>query len=124
MVELGRSDHLAVTPDGPRGPRRQVQPGLIYVAARTGLPIIPIGISFRRAWRMRSWDQFALPRPFTLGTCVTLSPIHVPNDMQLGQLDHYRKLVENAMKKASQLADHWAATGDQPSALEHGDLAA
>jgi hypothetical protein len=78
MVRLGQAAHFAVTPDGPRGPRRVVQPGLIYLAARTGLPIVPAGIGFRRPWRMNSWDRFAVPRPFSFMTCVTPEPIHVP----------------------------------------------
>ncbi|MGH7225533.1 MAG: lysophospholipid acyltransferase family protein, partial [Gemmataceae bacterium] len=46
MVRRSRSAHLAITPDGPRGPRRQVQPGVVYLAALTGLPIVPFGIAF------------------------------------------------------------------------------
>src|SRR5262245_31959256 len=63
MLRLGREAHLAVTPDGPRGPRRKVQQGLVYLAARTGMPIVPIGIGYSKAWRMQSWDRFALPKP-------------------------------------------------------------
>src|SRR5436190_464721 len=77
MLRVGRKSHLAITPDGPRGPRRQVQPGLLYLAARTGLPIVPVGIGYDRPWRMRSWDRFAVPRPWTRATCVTTEPIHV-----------------------------------------------
>jgi lysophospholipid acyltransferase (LPLAT)-like uncharacterized protein len=57
--------HLAVTPDGPRGPRRRVQAGVVYLAARTGLPIVPVGFAARRPWRAKSWDRFAVPRPFS-----------------------------------------------------------
>ncbi len=51
MQRLSRSAHLAITPDGPRGPRRKVQPGVVYLAALTGLPIVPFGVAFARAWR-------------------------------------------------------------------------
>jgi lysophospholipid acyltransferase (LPLAT)-like uncharacterized protein len=111
MLHTGGKFHLAITPDGPRGPRRQVQPGLIYVAARTGLPIIPIGLGFRRAWRMGSWDRFAVPRPWTLGTCVTLEPIHIPPAIEKDHLEHYRRLVEEAILQATELAEKWAETG-------------
>lgn len=57
----GRS--LAITPDGPRGPRRKVQAGVIEIARRSGLPIVPGGIGFRPAHRFRSWDRMALPWP-------------------------------------------------------------
>jgi lysophospholipid acyltransferase (LPLAT)-like uncharacterized protein len=117
MLANGARKHLAITPDGPRGPRREVQPGLVYVASRTGLPIIPIGFAFRRAWRMRSWDHFAVPRPFTLGTAITLEPIFVPADADKDQLERYRRQVEAAMQEATLLAEGWARRGDrQPPA--------
>jgi lysophospholipid acyltransferase (LPLAT)-like uncharacterized protein len=54
---------LAVTPDGPRGPRGSVAPGAARVAAATGIPIVPVGVSASRAWRARSWDRFLVPKP-------------------------------------------------------------
>ncbi len=56
---------LAITPDGPRGPARSVAPGVLAVSQRTGAPIIPIGLCARRAWRLKSWDQFVIPHPFS-----------------------------------------------------------
>jgi lysophospholipid acyltransferase (LPLAT)-like uncharacterized protein len=56
---------IAVTPDGPRGPRYVVQPGLIKLASITGAPIIPIHVRFSSAWRLKSWDRFILPKPFS-----------------------------------------------------------
>jgi lysophospholipid acyltransferase (LPLAT)-like uncharacterized protein len=108
MVRLGKDAHLAITPDGPRGPRRQVQVGAVYLAARTGLPIVPIGIGYARAWRMKSWDRFAVPRPFTLGTVVTMPPIFVPKDADRDALERQRVQVEQAMNHASELAERWA----------------
>ena len=61
-VESGRS--AAVTPDGPRGPARVFAPGAVIAAQRTGVPIIPIRVSASRAWRLRSWDRFLIPKPF------------------------------------------------------------
>ena len=54
----------AVTPDGPRGPRHSVHPGTLAAARRTGASIIGIGVAASRAWRMTSWDQFMIPKPF------------------------------------------------------------
>ena len=67
-AEQGRQ--LAVTPDGPRGPAEQVKPGLVYLAARTGRRVVPIGFGARPAWVLRSWDRFRVPRPFAR-VCVT-----------------------------------------------------
>jgi lysophospholipid acyltransferase (LPLAT)-like uncharacterized protein len=105
MVRRSRSAHLAITPDGPRGPRRQVQPGVVYLAALTGLPILPFGIAFESAWRMSSWDRFALPRPWSAAVCVTAEPIRVPESIRKDQLEHYRKLVQDAMDMVSREAE-------------------
>lgn len=108
MLRLADRGHLAITPDGPRGPRRQVQPGLVYLAARTGLPIVPTGFAYDRPWRARSWDRFALPRPWSRATCVTGEPIAVPAESGREQLEHYRTLVGQAMEQVSAAAERWA----------------
>src|SRR6266498_3320335 len=84
VLELIRHDrpaHVVITPDGPRGPRRHVQPGMIFLASRTGMPIVLLGIGYQKAWRARSWDRFAVPYPFSLATFVTSAPIQVPRDL-------------------------------------------
>jgi lysophospholipid acyltransferase (LPLAT)-like uncharacterized protein len=108
MLRLSRNSHLAITPDGPRGPRRRVQMGLIYLAARTELPIVPTGIGFRRPWRLKSWDRFAVPRPWSPGTCVTGEPIRIPPDADKDQLEGYRLEVEQALAHVTDLAEQWA----------------
>lgn len=65
-ARVGREGHgLAITPDGPRGPRRRLQPGLLTIAQRSGLPIVPVVATARRKKRLASWDRFELPWPFT-----------------------------------------------------------
>jgi lysophospholipid acyltransferase (LPLAT)-like uncharacterized protein len=108
MLRVSGNAHLAVTPDGPRGPRRKVQTGLIHLAARTGLPIVPAGLAYRRPWRLRSWDRFALPKPWSVGTCVVAHPIAVPPNADKNQLEHYRRRVEEAMLWATDVAERWA----------------
>jgi len=54
---------LAFTPDGPRGPVGQVQPGVLLAAAATGFPILPVALAASRAKRLRSWDRFVVPLP-------------------------------------------------------------
>ena len=108
LLRQSRRGHLAVTPDGPRGPRRRVQPGIIYLAARTGLPIVPAGIGYQRAWRARSWDRFAVPKPFSTATCVTAPTVWVPPDLDRDALEEYRRRVEQAMLEATEAAERWA----------------
>lgn len=54
---------LAITPDGPRGPRHRVQSGIVRLSALTGFPIIPAGLAARPAHQFRSWDGFLVPWP-------------------------------------------------------------
>lgn len=108
MLRLSRGSHLAITPDGPRGPRRRVQMGLIYLAARTGLPIVPIGIGFQRPWRLKSWDRFALPRPWSRSVCVTADPIRIPADADRDEFEDCRLRVERILSHVNELAEQWA----------------
>src|SRR5262249_14457493 len=97
LLRIARNASLAVTPDGPRGPRRKVQPGLIYLASRTGLPVVPTAFGYHRPWRLRSWDRFAVPRPWTLSTCVTDAPMVIPADAGRQLLEQYRHLIEERL---------------------------
>ena len=63
--ELEDGHEVAVTPDGPRGPARKFASGALVASQRTGAPIVAIGVSARRAWRLKSWDRFMIPKPFT-----------------------------------------------------------
>lgn len=107
---LRRTDrgHLCITPDGPKGPRRTINPGAIYLASRTGLPIVGLGLAFQRPWRANSWDRFAIPRPGSHATCVFLPPMHVPIDANREVLESYRVLLEQQMNQATLEAETWA----------------
>ncbi len=61
---LGQGGIVAFTPDGPRGPRRVLKPGVVAAAQQAGVPIVPLHAAPDRAWRFRSWDRFCLPKPF------------------------------------------------------------
>lgn len=66
LVDTLRAGHdVGITPDGPRGPRYEFKPGAIIVARRTRAPLLLVGAEFASAWRLRSWDRFRIPRPFS-----------------------------------------------------------
>ncbi len=66
LVEVLRSGHdIGLTPDGPRGPCYEVKPGAAIVTRRTRTPMLLIGGEFESAWRLRSWDRFYVPKPFS-----------------------------------------------------------
>ncbi len=108
---LSRTDrgHLCVTPDGPRGPRHSVHPGLIYLAKRTGRPIVGVGMAFDRPWRANSWDRFAVPLPFRAACAVTTDAFTVPADADGTELESYRQKVEHRMNAVTDEAEDWVA---------------
>jgi lysophospholipid acyltransferase (LPLAT)-like uncharacterized protein len=66
LVEMLRAGvDVGITPDGPRGPCYDFKPGAVIVARRTRVPMLLIGAEFEAAWRLRSWDRFYLPKPFS-----------------------------------------------------------
>jgi lysophospholipid acyltransferase (LPLAT)-like uncharacterized protein len=104
--------HLLFHPDGPRGPRRKVHVGMVALASKTGFPIIGVGVEFRRAWRAKSWDRFAVPWPFTQVSAVIAEPIHVPQDLDRAGLESVRALAEDRMLEATEAAGRWALGGE------------
>ncbi|MCS7015439.1 MAG: lysophospholipid acyltransferase family protein [Gemmatales bacterium] len=115
LIENHSSCHVLLTPDGPRGPRRNVQPGVIYLASRTGLPIIPVGVGFQQAWRFRSWDRFALPVPGSTVYVVVHQPIFIPPDLNRDRLTPYCQQLQTALDRATHRAELWAANGRLPA---------
>jgi lysophospholipid acyltransferase (LPLAT)-like uncharacterized protein len=77
-AERGR--HLAVTPDGPRGPAETMKDGVRYLASRTGRRVVPIALGVHPAWVLRSWDRFRIPRPFARVIIGHGPPLTVPAD--------------------------------------------
>lgn len=71
---------LAITPDGPRGPRQKLSPGVITVAQLTGLPVLPLTAGCARAWWPGSWDRFCVPKPFSTVRARYGEPRRVPRD--------------------------------------------
>jgi lysophospholipid acyltransferase (LPLAT)-like uncharacterized protein len=70
-------DDIVITPDGPRGPRHQFSPGALVVAFRAQAPLVPLAVHADRAWRLKSWDQFMIPKPFARVTMLYGEPIVV-----------------------------------------------
>lgn len=112
LLRTSQRMHLAITPDGPRGPRRQMSPGPIYLASKLGIPLVLLGFGYDRPWRVRSaWDQFAIPRPFSRGRTIIPPEMFVPPDLSRSELEDYRVRAENEMNRVTCEAETWAETG-------------
>lgn len=81
LVEaLAAGSNVLFTPDGPRGPVYEVSPGVIFVAQKSGAPIVPLHVEYSSCWRLKSWDRFCVPRPFSklrfiVGPAVQVEPM-------------------------------------------------
>jgi lysophospholipid acyltransferase (LPLAT)-like uncharacterized protein len=63
--ELKRGADVIITPDGPRGPRYALNPGLMFLARQMGIPIMPVRVEYDDFWELKSWDRFRIPKPFS-----------------------------------------------------------
>lgn len=99
---LRRGGDVAFTPDGPRGPARKAKPGTVSAARLGGAPIVPVGAAASAEWRLRSWDRFAVPRPFSRVRVVYGAPLEVPPDreMEAAALSRLEQALEHAQRVA------------------------
>ncbi len=88
---------LAITPDGPRGPRYKVQQGALWFAAASKVPIIPVHIKAQRAWELNSWDRQTFPKPFSQINVVFGEPIEFDRDSLEQDIEQAVAKLENAM---------------------------
>jgi lysophospholipid acyltransferase (LPLAT)-like uncharacterized protein len=96
---------VGLTPDGPRGPRRRVQPGVIAIARFTGLPIIPVTFSASPSRRLKSWDRTLVPKFFSKGVFVYGDPIVVPRDADDRTQEDRRLALERELDRITDVAD-------------------
>lgn len=124
MMRFGEKPaHLLITPDGPRGPRRKLKPGIVMVAGQTGMSVVPVGVGFSSAWRAGSWDRFAVPRPFSVLFGVFGEPVFIPSGLDRAGIDQFALQIEAEMVRLTELAEDWGERwrrGDRnpPSALQ------
>ena len=88
---------LVITPDGPRGPRYQIQPGLIRLAQATQRPIVAVTYQLKWKRELTSWDRFHVPLPFSTCRLITGEPIFVPENASDGELAAISARVTEAL---------------------------
>jgi hypothetical protein len=112
LLAKSRTMHLTITPDGPRGPRRRLAPGCVYLASKLELPLVVMGYGYDRPWRVQSaWDRFAIPRPYSRARAVPSGEIYVPPNLDRRQLEHFRQRVERLLNRLTAEAEAWAEAG-------------
>lgn len=116
VIKLSRQgDNVSITPDGPRGPNRQAQAGIIQLARMCGCPIVPITCSSSKHKALNSWDRMQIPLPFgTFASCVG-EPIEVPRDAGDRQIEKLRVQLEERLNALTTRADALAGLSQRRS---------
>jgi hypothetical protein len=113
LLDRVRDFHVAITPDGPRGPRRQMKTGIIFLASHSGRVIIPTAYACRRSWRIRgNWTDMQLPVPFTRIHARGGPAFVVPPDLEREELEVYAARLQAEMQRQEAIA---IAAVSQPS---------
>lgn len=113
MVRQGENSHLAITPDGPKGPRRTVQQGVGYLALKTNLPVVAFGVAYSNCWRFGSWDRFALPKPFSKAVLVTGKPLVFSTEIARGMLENATGQIQQALDAVNAKAEEILQAGSR-----------
>ena len=106
---LRAGQSAAITPDGPLGPRYVLQKGVVGLAQRSGVPIVPLTFSAPSAIEFKSWDRMKLPRPFSTVTIYVGNPIWIGREETDEEAARLR--VEHAMRRAAAVVDRFAGGG-------------
>ena len=108
-----QENSLVLTPDGPRGPRRKMAIGPVFMASRLGMPFVPLGIGIDDAWRLNTWDKFVIPKPFSRVRIIFGPKIDVPPKAKREELEAIRQSVEDLMNDLCDEAQAWACSGEK-----------
>lgn len=109
IMTTARDKHIVITPDGPRGPRRTMSLGIVFLASHTGRAIVPTAFACARAWHIPgSWTSLVIPKPFSKVYFVTGSPVAVPADLTREALAEFSDRVQSEMDRIHVQADELA----------------
>jgi lysophospholipid acyltransferase (LPLAT)-like uncharacterized protein len=108
LKELSQTHSMVITPDGPKGPRRVMNMGAVYLASLLQLPIVPVGVGLRDPWRLNTWDRFAIPKPGQRARIIFGPTIDVPRRCGRELLEKYATAIGSDLDQINQVADHWA----------------
>lgn len=109
LIKTAEDKHIVITPDGPRGPRREMSVGIAYLASRTGRAVLPTAYSCARCWRIRgSWTDLLIPKPFSKVFLLVADPIKVPAELDSTHLQEHAALIQAEMDRLNAAAERLA----------------
>lgn len=112
LIKITAESNVAITPDGPVGPRYHLKGGVVQLASRSGREVLCVSWSANRVWRFRSWDRFLLPKPFAHLKVDTDGPIAIPKELDRESTEAAREEVEQRLNDLTARLD--AEMGHEP----------
>ncbi len=88
---------IAMTPDGPRGPKYHLHKGPVQLASKMEVPVIPVAVNYSAYWQLKSWDGFQIPKPWSKISYVFGERIYIGNDLSAEEFESARLKVENGL---------------------------
>jgi lysophospholipid acyltransferase (LPLAT)-like uncharacterized protein len=118
MMEAASAYHIAIATDGPRGPRREVKDGIIYLASKTGRRIVPVAFAGQSTWKPRGrWTDMVIPKPFSRTIIASGTPLSVPDNLSRAEITAFRLDLQTRMDDL-QLRIDAAALDPQVTSIE------
>lgn len=106
MLDVVNANRIAAfTIDGPRGPRYVAKPGPVLLARKTGAPICCFYVAVDRAWVLKSWDAFVIPKPFSRAHIHWSAPIFVPSDASEAEQQEFQQSMQESLEHARLTAE-------------------
>ena len=96
---LNSNNYIAITPDGPRGPKEKVSEGIIKIAKISKVPIIPVGFGSSKNFCLKSWDSFLITLPFSKCRIVWGDSITIPENLEEQEIVTYKKIIEEKINE-------------------------
>ncbi|BCM90007.1 hypothetical protein IAD21_01858 [Abditibacteriota bacterium] len=95
---------VGFTPDGPKGPRREVHGGVVYLASKSGAPVVPVATAASDFWQLTTWDRYLIPKPFARVHMHMGEPISIPDKLSREETEEWLLKVKYAIDDAEQKA--------------------
>jgi len=105
LKDLKEGRTVAIFPDGPTGPRHTVRDGVLHLARLSGAPVVPISFSANPTWKAKSWDAFAVMKPFSKGIFLVGEPFIVPRKIAQEDIERERNRIRDALIAVEEKAD-------------------
>ena len=94
---LAKGGDVVITPDGPRGPAYELGQGIIFLAQKTGAAVLPMNMEYSGCWRVKSWDRFIVPRPFSKVRIIIGQPEQIRATSNDEEFEAERLRLQNTM---------------------------